>query len=285
MHFKFVPAYLFFTNSVSHSRSFISENPSLFKTTLPFTNLISILYSHHDMPGNVHFADMVSLVSNQGIITACDLPKILEEIRRRDNIEDFILGLVKVEVFPFPEGQKTAKPALIPFKEVTINEAKSAELTTVTYARVDHDLGHVKVITQILSEAAPGSYSEEREVIPITRDALTIDQARSLRSALFARYEWVTSKIANVNEMRRLHCERAQDLLVSPSSPLPDEADEEDVDSNLDEELDPEMMGVEVRRRTIYFYVVILHDSRMIRSRALRRTKTKEKKKLTSSFL
>jgi len=202
------------------------------------------------MPGNVHFADMVSLVSKQELVTGRDLPRTLEEIRRRDNIEDFILGLVRVEVFPFPEGQKTAKPALMPFKEVTINEAKSLEIKTVTYARVDNDLGHVKVITQILPEESPGSYSEEREVIPITRDALTIAQARLLRSALFARYSWVISKIANVNEMRRLHCERAQSLLVSPSSPLPDEADEEEVDSNLDEELDPEMMGVEVRRRT-----------------------------------
>jgi len=198
------------------------------------------------MPGTVHFADTASSNLPLGVITADEVDKTLEKLKRRDNIEDFITGLVRVEVFPFPEGQTTAKPALMPFTKVTINPTKWSELTEIVYVAYTRSGDLVENTTQLLPDAGPGCYTEDRLVLSQDDpwNVVTVSQARSLRSALYSRYEWVASKVVDVNEMRRQHQEASED----PLGPDPETVDEEEhIDhEDLEEEIDPETMDVEV---------------------------------------
>lgn len=196
------------------------------------------------MPGTVRFADDASAAATLDYITADDVDSALQDLRRRDNIDDFVAGLVRFEVFPYPNGAKTAKPAQMAFQKVAIRPTMLDKLTKIVYLARGASQDLLKVNTQIETDGGPGCYSEDRVVIlqKTAAEPLTVGQARSLRSALFARYEWVTSKVADINEMRRRHCENTA---IPVGLARPETADEEDHPDfeELSEEPDPEMFS------------------------------------------
>ncbi|GAB7342694.1 hypothetical protein MBLNU457_g0847t1 [Dothideomycetes sp. NU457] len=187
------------------------------------------------MPGTVRFADAASPAANPDYITGDDVESALEDLRRRDNIDDFVAGLVRIEVFPYPDGAKTAKPAQMAFQKVAIRPTILDKLTKIVYLARTASQDFVKITTKLEPDGGPGCYSEDRVVILQTTAApVAVEQARALRSALFARYEWVISKVADINELRRRHLE-------SPDE-TPDDEDHVDHEE-LSEEPDPEILS------------------------------------------
>jgi len=173
-------------------------------------------------------------------------------LRKRDNIEDFVFGLVSTEIFPYPEGKHSALPATtVAFQRVMLRESESRVLTglRVVLPQCEEDKQAQKkrsfVEIKLLPQEGEGCYTEDvNELFTSnpTDPGVTADQQKQLRYALWARYDWVMNKIATVNELRRLHHEGEHDFDG-------DDDIEDGFDDNLSEEPEPDFSDNEEVRQ------------------------------------
>lgn len=150
---------------------------------------------------------------------------ILRNLRRRDNIRDFIDGLEDTECWPYPDGNEAPKPATFedwsgPITvEVKLREDKAYELMHFYLINVsryhpfapfdrksDHDSDLTNVSIYLCPEEGPGAYTVEYVVDKTERShapKLELQSFATLRSFLMHRYEWVVNKLHSVNSDRR----------------------------------------------------------------------------------
>jgi hypothetical protein len=157
------------------------------------------------------------------------LATILANLRRRDNIRDFIDGLEDSECWPYPDGESRpiaptpefcdccGEPSL---PEVVLRKDKIEELTQLFLTNVHRyhalaplDRGNVyeapltDVSIELCPEEGAGAYAVSYEVVDKAQrsDAPTLDlrDVATIRSAFMHRYEWVINKFHSVKEDRR----------------------------------------------------------------------------------
>ena len=157
------------------------------------------------------------------------LATILANLRRRDNIRDFIDGLEDSECWPYPDGEScpiAATPAYCDccgepsLPEVVLRKDKIEELTHLFLINVNryhalapfgrgnvHEAPLTDVSIELCPEEGAGAYAVSYEVVDKTqrRDAPTLDlrDVATIRSAFMHRYEWVINKFHSVKEDRR----------------------------------------------------------------------------------
>ena len=170
------------------------------------------------------------------------LATILANLRRRDNIRDFIDGLEDSECWPYPDGESRSIAPSPEFcnccgepstelSEVVLRKDRIEELTHLFltnvyryHALAPFNRGNVyeAPLTDVSIELGPeegaGAYAVSYEVVDKAqrRDAPTIDlrDVATIRSAFMHRYEWVINKFHNVKEDRRDAWEKAEARLV-----------------------------------------------------------------------
>jgi hypothetical protein len=156
------------------------------------------------------------------------LNTILHNIRRRDNIRDFIHGLEDSECWPYPDGETRPIPADFcrcedceddPVIEVYLCQAKIKELTQLYLINVyryhtlapfgnsDHNQGELTDVSiELCPEEGLGAYTVSYETADETQriDApkLNLHHVAAIRSAFMHRYEWVINKFHSVNRDR-----------------------------------------------------------------------------------
>jgi hypothetical protein len=164
------------------------------------------------------------------------LATILANLRRRDNIRDFIDGLKDSECWPYPDGESRpiaptpefceccGEPSL---PEVVLRKDKIEELTQVFLTNVyryhalapfncgnKHEAPLTDVSIELCPEEGPGAYAVSYEVVDKAqrRDApfLNLGEVATIRSAFMHRYEWVINKFHSVKEDRRDAWEMAE---------------------------------------------------------------------------
>lgn len=187
------------------------------------------------------------------------LETILANLRRRDNIREFIPGLEDSECWPYPDGESHSIPATFedecgPFvKEVELRSDKIHELLELFLINVEryHPLSSIlnprnsqvdlaDVCIELCPEEGLDAYmvsyetadKDERERAP----KLDLEDVATVRSAFIHRYEWVISKLQTVN------CDRndAFEMLIlgyDPNDP-PSEISDHENEAPLSEEED-----------------------------------------------
>jgi hypothetical protein len=156
------------------------------------------------------------------------LDTILQNLRRRDNIRDFIDDLEDCECWPYPDGE-TRPRAPIPgcpccenplVEEVYPREDKVEELTHLYLINVYryHTLAPftksgreqielADISIELCPEEGLGAYAVSYEAVDETQrvDApkLNLHHVATIRSAFMHRYEWVINKAHSVNRDRR----------------------------------------------------------------------------------
>lgn len=157
------------------------------------------------------------------------LATILANLRRRDNIRDFIDCLEDSECWPYPDGETRpiaptpefceccGEPSL---PEVVLRKDKIEELTHLFLINVyryhalapfnrgnKHEAPLTDVSIELCPEEGPGAYAVSYEVVDKSqrRDApcLNLGEVATIRSAFMHRYEWVINKFHSVKEDRR----------------------------------------------------------------------------------
>jgi hypothetical protein len=157
------------------------------------------------------------------------LATILANLRRRDNIREFIDGLEDSECWPYPDGETQPIPAMPEYcdccgesrkPEVVIREDKIEELTHLFLINVHryhalapfnrgnrHEAPLTDVTIELCPEEGPGAYTVSYEVVESSQrgDAPRLDlhDVATIRSAFMHRYEWVINKLHSVKEDRR----------------------------------------------------------------------------------
>lgn len=150
------------------------------------------------------------------------LDTILRNLRRRDNIRDFVDDLIDTECWPYPRG-KSLPIALAAFDEpVGFREGAMEELTSLYLINVERyfpnisisDSDPVKeqtselvdVLIELSPEDGPGAYTVTYEPadkkVRSAAETINLKDVATLRSAFMHRFEWVCNKIESVNRER-----------------------------------------------------------------------------------
>lgn len=193
------------------------------------------------------------------------LTTIFANLRRRDNIRDFIDGLEDSECWPYPDGESRPVAATPEFcdccgepstPEVVLRKDKMEELTHLfltnvyryhTLAPFNRGNKHEAPLTDVSIELCPeegsGAYAVSYEVVEKAqrRDAPCLDLAdvATIRSASMHRYEWVINKFHSVKEDRRDACEAAElGSQIIPGLELIEDPIESENEAPLSEEED-----------------------------------------------
>ena len=193
------------------------------------------------------------------------LATILANLRRRDNIRDFIDGLKDSEYWPYPEGESRPIAATPDFcdccgepstPEVVFRKDKIEELTHLFLTNVyryhalapfnrgnKHEAPLTDVSIELCPEEGSGAYAVSYEVVEKAqrRDAPCLDLAdvATIRSAFMDRYEWVTNKFHSVKEDRREAREAAElGSQIAPGLELIEDTIESENEVPLSEEED-----------------------------------------------
>jgi hypothetical protein len=150
---------------------------------------------------------------------------ILHNLRRRDNIRDFIRGLEDSECWPYPNGEALPIAATCPccddpiMADVTLRQDKVEELTHLylinvyryhnlaPFSKGDHTRGELTDVSiELCPEEGLGaytvSYEAANEVERIEAPKLNLHHVATIRSAFMHRYEWVVNKLHSVNRDR-----------------------------------------------------------------------------------
>lgn len=147
------------------------------------------------------------------------------DANRRDNIEDFVDGLVRTEIFPYPDGQRDLVPCTtVPVQEVKLKPGAYEKLTTWIHLGVwfeddgvwvygdevmkltpELGVGAFEVVYHARGDGAgstpphpPTSPPDARSNIRKSRKS----EEETLRSGLWARLDWVFEKMEYVNWLR-----------------------------------------------------------------------------------
>ncbi|KAF1346848.1 hypothetical protein BDV97DRAFT_400740 [Delphinella strobiligena] len=138
-----------------------------------------------------------------------ELKSLKQTLRRRDNLEDFIDGVIETEMFPYPGGMREVVPATyVPVQEITWKAGAFEQLTTTTITAVKYMLDgvdrHVNVTMTLTPYDGIGTYEMEYDMIKETTEDTTWSQAdlETVRMAMWARYEWVKEKVEYINHLR-----------------------------------------------------------------------------------
>jgi hypothetical protein len=153
------------------------------------------------------------------------LNTILQNLRRRDNIRDFICGMEDTECWPYPDGETRPIAATCPCcdepldAEVHLRPNKIDELTHLylinvyryhtlaPFSKSDHTRGELTDVSiELCPEEGLGayavSYEAADEVERIDAPKLNLHHVGTIRSAFMHRYEWVVNKLHSVNRDR-----------------------------------------------------------------------------------
>lgn len=166
------------------------------------------------------------------------LSTILRNLRRRDNIRDFIDGLHDSECWPYPNGETYSiaathqcdccdEPYMV---EVNLREDKFEDLTRLYLINVYRyhpfamsnrhrqdrvDLTDVSI--ELCPEEGIGAYSVSYEVVETASrrgtEKLNLHEVAAIRSAFIHRHEWVLNKLQSVNRERREACTKLEEWL------------------------------------------------------------------------
>lgn len=182
--------------------------------------------------------------------------KNCDQLDRRDNLTDFVDGLVRTEVFPYPNGQRDIIPAVqVPVQEVKLKPGAYAQLTTWVYKDVwfkeDGEDKFGNMIITLTPEFGVGAFELGYHVRDEPGPKPANDKLPSVfkphgslkpgnekwRMSLWARLEWVQEKIEYINWLRQ---EVADDEL-SAEERDPNQWHElaDDSAADLEEEADP----------------------------------------------
>lgn len=198
------------------------------------------------------------------------LSTILQNLRRRDNIRDFIDGLHDSECWPYPDGRTYSSAAIETcyccdeplMVEATLPEDKFEELTHLYITNVYryHPLAAldkrrqdqadlVDVSIELCPEEGSGAYSVSYEVIEKAERMATIKlnlhDVAAIRSAFIHRHEWVLNKLHSVNHDRLEACKELEEGIelgtgsdiISQSENGEPPSEEEDHSFLLDEDV------------------------------------------------
>lgn len=112
-------------------------------------------------------------------------------------------------MFPYPGGMREIVPATyVPVQEVTWKAGAFEQLTTTTITAVKYMLDgvdrHVNVTMTLTPYDGVGTYEMEYDMIKETTEDTTWSQAdlETVRTAMWARYEWVKEKVEYINHLR-----------------------------------------------------------------------------------
>jgi len=170
------------------------------------------------------------------------LATILTNLRRRDNIRNFISGLEDSECWPYPDGETQSIPPVTQYcvccgepsvDEVMLREDKIGELTHIFPTNVyrrhafapsnrgrKHQAALTDVSIELCPEEGPGAYAVSYEVVDEVqrRGAPCLDprDVATIRSAFMHRYEWVINKLHSVEEDRRDALEMTSEVEAIP---------------------------------------------------------------------
>jgi hypothetical protein len=137
------------------------------------------------------------------------LNTILQNLRRRYNIRDFICGMEDTECWPYPDGETRPIAATCP----CCDEPLDAEVhlrpdhTLAPFSKSDHTRGELTDVSiELCPEEGLGayavSYEAADEVERIDAPKLNLHHVGTIRSAFMHRYEWVVNKLHSVNRDR-----------------------------------------------------------------------------------
>lgn len=162
------------------------------------------------------------------------------KLHRRDNLVDFVDGLIETEVFPYPDGQRQVIAATyVPVQEVTWKPGALDELTKLKVLGVKQRLDGIEKAVNMDITLTPdqgvGTYEVVYDVLKADSATETLmgnKDVERIRMAMWARYDWVSEKVAEINYLRWEAEAQAQEDDESTSQ------EDDDVDSNLSEELD-----------------------------------------------
>ena len=177
---------------------------------------------------------------------------IIGSLHRRDNLDHFVDGLVRAEISPSPQDRRgSVGSAYVPHTEVSIrsekwNEMRDIELgKSITIQNGSPCVVHLAI--SLLPEEGIGSYMEtvveEEEDDGLASQSehhrvLTLPQTRQIRSAMWARYEWIVDQVAHIKDL----CEEQASGRVQD-----DVEDAAMADDDLSEEADPFDCDMEAR--------------------------------------
>lgn len=186
------------------------------------------------------------------------LSTILHDLRRRDNIREFIDGLEDSECWPYPNDEYHSIPAAPTcsycdepcFEEADLRADKVKELTHLYITDVlryhplapmnrrnKHHAELTDVCLEMCPEEGPGAYAVSYEVIDkvdrVAAPKLDLHNVATIRSAFMHRYEWVVNKVHTVNDDRLEAWKRAKAGMEHIAS-----SDEEQNKAALSEEED-----------------------------------------------
>lgn len=141
------------------------------------------------------------------------LEELIKKLRRRDNLEDFVDGLIETEIYPYPSGQKTIVPATyIPVQDVCIKTGAAAILTTIEIRGIPPPIGsdtkfvYSDVTMTLTPQDGVGTYEMEYQWPSKLREDAPTPPTRQdferIRMAMWARYEWVLERIDWINRLR-----------------------------------------------------------------------------------
>ena len=134
-----------------------------------------------------------------------------KRFRRRDNLVDFVDGLIETEVFPYPSGQRVLIPAIhVPVQTVTWKPEALHELTSLTIVDVKLVLNgtekHVNVNLTLTPEDGVGAYELDYEVVKEEATdsfrLMSLSDIERVRMAMWGRYDWVKEKLEYINRLR-----------------------------------------------------------------------------------
>ena len=156
---------------------------------------------------------------------------ILKNLRRRDNIRDFIDGLDDSECWPYPNGETYSIPADnkclccdepimvgVELRKDKLDELTRLHLINVyryhPLANLDRGRQDQADLTDLSIELCPeegsGSYSVSYEAVDKMERAaapkLNLRDVAVIRSAFIHRHEWVLNKLHSVNDDRLDTC-------------------------------------------------------------------------------
>lgn len=169
-------------------------------------------------------------------MAAARLARILRNLRRRDNIRDFIDGLHDSECWPYPDGETLPiaathecdccdGPMMV---EATLRGDRLEELTHLFIINVYHyhplaavdkrrqdqaDLTDVSI--ELCPEEGSGAYSVSYERVDkaerLATVKLNLHDVAAIRSAFIHRHEWVLNKLHSVNHDRLEACNELEE--------------------------------------------------------------------------
>lgn len=158
-------------------------------------------------------------------------------LRQRDNLDKYVHGLVKSEIFPYPEAAIDPVPAAyVPYKRVRVRSEMWDEILQLDIEHgVTSGSGGNVISYRLEPEYGAGCFTTDVDPlpkkIPRSRTDIRPCDLQDLRMALWGRYEWIMDKVAYINDLRRMVYYHGLD---------PDDEDlKKGEDLDLGEEVDP----------------------------------------------